>query len=261
MRFNGSIIALIGSLHVACGDDAAGPGGGEGSTASAGPTTGASSTSTASTGSASSSSGAPPDCVDARDLALVPIDQVSEGAVTILEEENGVATLFVDASAGGISEQATNPWIYVDFAARARVDLTDPSADTDATWDIAIKRPILRSNSGDGGYAGAGGAIRLDKPFEDVTAVDASATFQTEVWFDADCNLFTDATGAIATAFDGWYDYENAVVTPGAGTWLVRGGDGTSVFKLEILDYYANPDGSHGMAGGRYTMRIAEVTP
>lgn len=186
---------------------------------------------------------------------------MSTGDVLTLENTGGVATLFIDASAGGVQNQANNPWIYVDFATLARVEVTDVTADADTTWDLAIKRPILRTNSGDGGYAGAGGAVRLTKSFDAVTEADAAATFATEVWFDEKCNLYTDPTGAIATTFDGWYEYENMTVTPGPGTWLVRGGDGTSVFKLEILDYYANPDGTSGMAGGRYRVRMADVTP
>lgn len=259
------LVLLAGSFGVACGDDSAGSdgdgSGGASSTSAASTTGGATTAETASTSGATTSTGAGPTCTQAREDALGPIDQVSEADVAVLDDAGGVVTLFIDASAGGISEQANNPWIYVDLAARARADVTDVTADADASWDLALKRPVLRSNSGDGGYAGAGGSVRLDEPFDAVTSADAAAAFETEAWFDADCNLLTDVTGAIATTFDGWYDYKNTVVTPGAGTWLVRGGDGTSVFKLEVLDYYANPDGSHGQAGGRYLVRVADVTP
>jgi hypothetical protein len=40
------------------------------------------------------------------------------------------------------------------------------------------------------------------------------------------------------------------------GTYVVRGGDG-ALYKLAILDYYANPDGSHGTRAGRYRVRVA----
>lgn len=56
-------------------------------------------------------------------------------------------------------------------------------------------------------------------------------------------------------------DEKNMKVTPAPGTWLVRGGDGESVFKLQILSYYSNPDGSAGMAGGRYLVRVATLVP
>jgi hypothetical protein len=103
--------------------------------------------------------------------------------------------------------------------------------------------------------------VRLAKDFDAVSSADAAATFETEGWFDSDCNLLTDQTGAIATTFDGWYDYVEMKVVPASGTWLVRSGDGAQVFKLEVLDYYANPDGSSGMAGGRYLVRVGDVTP
>jgi hypothetical protein len=186
---------------------------------------------------------------------------VSDGAVTVLEDESGVATLFVDATAGGIQNQTANPWIYLDLRAGARVDVSDVSADASTDWDLAIKRPILRSNSGDGGLMGQGGTTRIAKDFDTVTWADAAVKFESESWFDADCNLLTDQTGAIATTFDGWYDYVEMKVVPGSGTWLIRSGDGTHIFKLEILDYYANPDGSSGMAGGRYRIRVADLTP
>ncbi len=262
-----SFIALVGLTLVACGDDAdTGTGGGDAtstsqSSSSGSPATTASSVTVTTGSSSSTGGGGGPTCTQAREDALGPIDAVSVGVVNVLDDEGGVATLFIDASAGGIAEQQNNPWIYVDLATATRVDVTDLTADGDVAWDLGIKRPILRSNSGDGGYAGSGGAVRLDKEFDAVTSADAGATFETEVWFDADCTLLTDQTGAIATAFDGWYDYENAVVTPGAGTWLVRSGDGTSVHKVEILDYYSNPDGTSGMAGGRYRIRVADVTP
>ena len=266
--------AIVASLLAACGDDE-GSGGGASTSATtgsstSGQTTSGTSTTTATTTSSQTStttttgtsgSGGGPTCTQAREDALGPIDMVSSGDALTLENAGGVATLFIDASAGGIQNQAINPWIYVDFEGLARVDVTDVTADADTTWDLAIKRPILRTNSGDGGYAGSGGAVRLTKAFDEVTEADAAATFETEIWFDEKCNLYTDPTGAIATTFDGWYDYDNGTVSPGAGTWLIRGGDGVSVFKLEVLDYYSNPDGTSGMAGGRYRVRVADVTP
>ncbi|NUP10387.1 MAG: hypothetical protein HOW73_30420 [Polyangiaceae bacterium] len=212
-------------------------------------------------GGGGSGGGSSPVCTEERTEALGPIDTMSTGDVIVLDEEDGAATLFVDASAGGIQEQANNPWIYLDLATLEKVAVTDVSADADTAWDLAIKRPVVRTNSGDGGYAGEGGAVRLDAAFDDVTSADANAAFETEGWFDADCTLKLDAGGAISTTFDGWYEYDNTVVSPGGGTWLVRAGDGVKVFKLEILDYYSNPDGSSGTAGGRYRLRVAEVTP
>lgn len=199
-------------------------------------------------------------CEDERILALTPIDKISSGEVTVLDPQMG--EVFIDASAGGIQNQKDNPWIYIALGTTSRVDLTDKTADASQAWDVAIKRPIWRNNSGDGGPAGKGGAFFLDKEFDAVTAADASGVaFLKEDWFDDACVLQLDAAGTVKTSFDGWYDYENAVVTPHPGTWLVRGGNGTSVYKLQMLSYYSNPDGSPGMAGGRYLVRIGTLTP
>lgn len=199
-------------------------------------------------------------CPDERAVALGPIDEVSEGVVTVLDEAMG--EVFVDASAGGVMAQKDNPWIYVALGTRSRVDVTDLSADESTGWDLAIKRPLLRVNSGDGGPAGGGGAVHLDAEFDDVTASDAEGiTFAEEDWFDDECVLQTDAAGAIKTSFDGWYVYEDMTLSPAAGTWLVRGADGASIFKVAILSYYANPDGTPGMAGGKYLLRVGELSP
>ena len=258
----------------ACGDDAGGAGGAGGGATTAPASTGATTSSGGEGGAGEGGGGDPgstgsggeggalPVCEDARALALGPVDAVSEGLVDVLDEADGAATVFVDASAGGMQEQASNPWIYVDLGERVRVDVTDDEADADTGWDLALKRPVLRVNGGDGGLAGEGRAAQLDVAFDDVGADDVEgATWRDERWFDAACELRTDPTGAIATSFDGWYLYEDMTVTPAPGTWLVTSGDGARIFKLAFLDYYANPDGTHGQAGGRYLLRIAEVTP
>lgn len=186
---------------------------------------------------------------------------VSAGEVTVLSTAGTAKTLFVNASAGGTMAAAQNPWIYVDLKEGKRVDVTDPGSFTSTAWDLGIKRPLLRTNSGDGG-PGQGGAVFLEgKTFDAVTAADAaSATIATEQWFDAQCNLTTDPTGAIATTFAGWYDYDQATnkLTPHAGVFIVRGADG-SLYKLAIDDYYANPDGTSGMAGGRYKIQVGPL--
>ncbi len=202
-----------------------------------------------------------PSCAAARDAAIGPIAKVSTGDVAVLEEADGVRRIYVDASAGGTAASKTNPWLYLDLADAKRVEIDDPAAFGSAGWDLAIKRPILRANGGDSG-AGVGGAAFLkDQAFDAVTdAAAKAATIATEDWFDATCTLSTDATGAVKTAFDGWYEYDGATMklTPAAGTWVVKGGDG-ALYKLAIESYYANPDGTPGATSGRYVLKVAAV--
>lgn len=240
------------------GQGGSGASGGAGGNATGGAATGGSGGTA--TGGAGGTGGGEALCTDERAAALGPIDEVSEGEVTVLDQAAG--EVFIDASAGGVMAQKDNPWVYVSLSTMSRVDVTDVSADASDAWDLAIKRPVLRVNGGDGGLAGKGGALHLDKEFEAVTAADAQGViYLEEGWFDGACTLATDEAGAIKTTFAGWYLYENMTLTPAPGTWLVRGADGASIFKLQIVSYYSNPDGSPGMAGGRYLVRVAPLAP
>lgn len=268
------ILTLIFACAAGCGgggaETTAGTGGGDASTTDGGGGHGGSGhgggghggTGDGGSGAAGGTGGSAAACAEERTKVLGPIDAVSEGAVTVLDEQAG--EVFIDATAGGIMEQKENPWIYVSLGARARVDVTDVSADQSQGWDIAIKRPILRANGGDGGLAGKGGAVRVDEGFDAVTAEDAQGvTYLEEDWFDGECKLEIGVgqPGTIKTTFDGWYLYEDMKVLPAPGTWLVRGGDGASVFKLQILDYYSNPDGSPGTTSAGYRVRVAKLAP
>lgn len=194
-------------------------------------------------------------CATARAQLLGSIDAVSTGAVTAL----GSGRLYVDASGGGASSAPTSPYVYLSLATGAKVSVTDVTSQTSTAWDLALKRPLLFTNDGDGG-PGSGGAVLVDKAFADVTKADAVG-LQTEVLFDADCNPQMDPSGAAATTFATWYDYDSAthLLSPHAGTWIVRGGDGV-LYKLAIETYYANADGTGGgTAGGKFTLDVGAL--
>lgn len=202
-------------------------------------------------------------CPAERAEVLGPVDAASTGEVTVLSDEGGVKTLYIDASAGGPMEQENNPWIYVNFASASRVDVTDPGADASTAWDLALKRPVLRTNSGDGGPGEGGLAFLKEEAFDAVTDEEAkSSSLAIERWFDAMCVAKKDPGGYLATTFDGWYDYGGQTthaVTPHPGVFILRSGDGGALYKLEILTYYANPDGTEGMAGGRFLIRYKAI--
>jgi hypothetical protein len=48
------------------------------------------------------------------------------------------------------------------------------------------------------------------------------------------------------------------LLTPHAGTWIVKGATG-KLYKVQILSYYATPDGGVGQAGGRYTLKVGAL--
>lgn len=197
-------------------------------------------------------------CTAAKQTLLGPIASASTGDVTVLGADANTKTIFVDASAGGPQAAATSPRLYLNLETLTRVDVSDVDADSSTAWDLAIKRPILFTNSGDGG-SGQGGSALLDGvDYATVTnAMASAATFKTESFFDASCNPQVDETGAVLTSFNGWYDYDLStnLLSPHPGTWVVKGGTG-KLYKIAILTYYANTDGTPGMTGGRFTIKV-----
>lgn len=204
---------------------------------------------------------ATPTCSAARAQLLGPVGKIATGEVVVLASDGATRTLFVDASAGGPQGASQNPRVYLSLATGTKIDLTDVEAETSPAWDLAVKRPILFTNSGDAG-PGQGGAVFLPgADFDAVTSADAAGkTLAAESFFDAECNAKTDPTGAVLTSFDGWYAYDSATnrLSPATGVWLVRGAGG-ALYKLEILSYYAAPDGGVGQSGGRFTMKVGAL--
>lgn len=272
MRVSISGLMLAASvLWIGCGGDGQKPsessssGSGGGATASS--TTGASasvSASASATSSASSSSGGGGEpCLDNKQL-IAPIDKVSADQVIDLSTTPDVREIYIDAAAGGPMQQKLRPWIYVNLAKGARVDVSDVTEFASTEWDLSLKRSAIRTNDGDSG-PGMGGAVFLEgRDFAGVTSADAaSATLQKEAWFSAPCEPIFDEAGRFVTTFTGWYDYDGAnhTLSPHPGTFIVRDAAG-AIYKLAILDFYATPDGgTGGMTLGRYKLRYAKLSP
>ncbi len=198
-------------------------------------------------------------CTSARDQLLVPIDKVTTGMVSIVSDNAGTKTLYVDASAGGLQAAIKNPRIYVDLGSSTRVDVTDTTAPMSTAWDLALKRDKIFTNSGDAG-SGQGGAAAIMKTSSSVGAAEANAEpLFTEKFFDADCNPQLDQTQTVSTTFDDWYNYDQVthIPSPKDITYVVRGGTGKK-YKVAIKSYQGEADGGMGMATGYY---ILEVTP
>lgn len=202
----------------------------------------------------------PNSCTTARDQLLVPINKVTTGTVSTVSDSGGVKTLYVDASAGGPANAIKYPRIYVDLAAGTKVDLTDTTAPMATTWDLALKRDKIFTNSGDAG-SGMGGAAQIAKTFSSVDAASANAEpLFTEKFFDADCNPQLDQTGAVATTFDDWYDYDQVthIPSPKDVTYVVRGATGKK-YKVAIKSYQGEADGGTGTATGYYILQVSAL--
>jgi hypothetical protein len=252
-----------GKASAGTGNDALGGEGGEGPHAggagglpSEGGQAGADDSSPGGAGGAGGESGSGGDttasCETVRAGLLGPIASVSTGLVEVLSAPTAtLVSVRIDASAGGYAAAANNPYIYVSLAGKAAVAVTDLEADTSLGWDLAFKRDNIRSNGGDSGAGSARIAELAAADFAAVTAADAAtADFGADDFIDdLTCATLTDAINKPLTRFDGWYEYAagSSTLTPVNKVYLVRGANGTSLYKLQLTGYYQ--DLSDGMGG------------
>jgi hypothetical protein len=252
----GQTAAGSGGSSAGSGGAAAGSGG---SDAGSGGDAGAGGSAAGSGGSGQAGAGGgEPKCTEALASMLGPVDKVSSGDVLVVKEEGGAKTLYVDASAGGQQAAPENPRVYVDLAAGKRVEVSDPQASKSDAWDLALKRAVVFTNSGDAGPGGGGAVFLAGKTFDQVTSADADDV-TTEVFVSEDCIPNLDQTQTVQTTFSGWYSYNETThqLAPQPGVFVVRGAKG-ALYKVEIVGYYGKPDGAtDGMAGGRYVLRVA----
>lgn len=212
-------------------------------------------------GGASFDTPPPRPCSGALKQSLGLVDEVSGGAVTTVSENGDERVIYVDATAGGIEGQDQHAWVYISLQSGEAVALTDLEALKSKGWDLAFKRFLVRTNSGDSG-PGDGGAIRIALDWDEVDASTLGAKqLPVEQWFDDDCMLGVDETDQLITSFTGWSEYDESthVLNAAKVTYVVAGADGT-LYKLAILDYYGTPAGKHGTVAGHYLVRIAPLS-
>lgn len=188
--------------------------------------------------------------------AFRPIPMVSTGAVTVTGTTAGVTAATIDATAGGTAGSADRPYLYLDLKTGARVDIDDIAARTSSAWDIAIKRPSIRSNGGDSGTGKRTIAVVAGTSLDTVAAPSsgyASDDFTTE-----DCMLDAIGLGEPRSAFGEWYDYniDTHVVTPKGEVYVVEREDGSrSAFR--IVTYYG--DTAMPMRGAFYQVEWKQL--
>lgn len=163
------------------------------------------------------------------------VDAVSTGAVVATGN-----TATVDATAGGSPNAADNPYVYLKFTADSvtKVEISDVDSYTDATWDLALKRFVLRVNGGDSGPGGVVVAAVAAETLAEVTAAPPAGDFTTDDWFSDACALNAGPLGEPVTALGSWYDYDEStnLPTPKAEVYVLRRPDGSTI-KLELKNY------------------------
>jgi hypothetical protein len=201
----------------------------------------------------------PPDAAGPCDpVALLPegyrpVAAVSTGTVVNTPDPKltDVFSTVVDASAGGSAGQATQPFIYLDLEAEggaAPVAIDDEASFTSTDWDIALKRFVIRSNSGDSGPADTEVATVLspELTFDDDVPSQLLADDDWSEGAMADCTLVRDSTGGPRTRFSNWYEVTAGRFEPEPVTHLIRLGGGRYA-EIDIVTYYgdeANPNRS-----------------
>lgn len=156
----------------------------------------------------------------------------------------------VDAGDAGIPDNAitidasdSSIWVYLDFDGEELV-VSDPSADE--SWDLALRRSEIRTNSGLSG-AGAGGAKQGEGDFLTATEVGT---------FDFVVDTEEDTPNGIVLrnpALGGWYDFESLMVRPSDRWYAVRGAEGDYA-KIHV---WAWDDGVYTLS----LERISHVAP
>lgn len=210
-----------------------------------------------------------PECVDAMILDLsLHDDKTSRGDVTTVTEGSDFVTA-IDASAGGYSQAANNAWVYIRFGADGaeKLEIDDETALEDMTWHLALRRFIVRLNSGDSGPSCVGAAAMIGSTYEEVTSVPDGLTYLHDDYYTDDCTIINDSSGLPGSpqvAMGAWWSYEACVQTTGT-PFIVQLEDGRTI-KLVVETYYAddgqdecNETGSTTAESGYYSIRWAEL--
>jgi hypothetical protein len=185
-----------------------------------------------------------------------PIPTTSTGAVALTTTAHDT-TGTIDATAGGLSGAADNPYVYVDLITNTRVDVSDVNARDSLDWDIALKRSSLRINGGDSG--GGRRTLAIAAGATSVTTVTAPSSGYTEDDFTSDdCMLATIPGGEPMSAFGEWYEYdvETHAVTPKTEVYVLQRPDGSRT-ALRIVTYYG--DTAMPMRGAFYRIETKQL--
>ncbi len=230
------ILPVILGLGLACGDK----GGDSGVTGDGGAVDGGS----ADGGAAGDCVPEAPTCEDdlITDLSLQD-DEVSDGDVTTTTDGDDFVTV-IDASAGGYNSASTNPWVYVKFtdSGAEKIKIDDEAALDDLTWDLSLRRYIIRVNGGDSGSGCVGAIPRLEDAYADITAVPdgiQDSDFEADDFYTDDCTFINDSSGlegSPSVVLGPWWEYPNCVATT-MTPFLVKTSDGT-VIKMVVESYY-----------------------
>lgn len=181
-----------------------------------------------------------PMCVDQQIMTLDLFSTVSTRAVTEEGSVPGTFLTHIDSSAGGI--MPTESYVYLRFSETGLtpVMISDQDAFASTDWDIAVRRFIVRLNSGVSGPSCVQAARTAPMTtFDSVTSVPAGLTFHSEVYMtDTTCDLVPDGSGlgSPSTVLSSFWTYPGCVSMT-HNVYIVQLASGRHV-KLEVMGYY-----------------------
>lgn len=147
----------------------------------------------------------------------------------------------IDARAGGSA--ATESYLYLRFTPQGleRVPVTDEEAFSSLDWDIAVRRFIIRLNSGVSGPSCVVGARTAPGTmFDALTTVPSNLTWRTEQYFmGAACDFEPDPSGIGGpnAALSSFWSYQMCVQMTG-NVYVIHLRDGRYV-KFQVVTYYS----------------------
>lgn len=178
-------------------------------------------------------------------------------------DENALAAALLEPEAPVTTTttiDATNAatWTYLRLQDGSFVTSSD-------NWDLAFKRYKIATNSGVSGSGSGGACDTLKTDFASVGPADTGCTFtlDTSLLFpvpiappcpagqteqDGACYLPDKANAAVQD----WYAYDGSthLITSNRSVYVIRGSNGNTYYKLQLLDYYT------GGASGMITVRF-----
>lgn len=181
----------------------------------------------------------PVTCFDESLTQLRLFDVVNEAAITEETAPEGEFRTHVDARGGGLTPNTS--FVYGRFTESGleKVRIGDEDAAASLDWDIAIRRYVVRLNSGVSGPSCVHVARVPPGPtFETLGQVPADLSYRSEAYFTDSCEYVADTSGAGApgTALSSFWTYEACVQMTGH-LYVVHLRDGRYV-KLQITGYY-----------------------
>ena len=212
-----------------------------------------------------------PACEDEQVLQLALNVEPSERAPVNTPAAEGFVTV-VDTTGGVPAGSMASPdesYVYARFtdAGLEQVAIGDEDAFASVDWDIALRRYLIRLNSGVSGPSCVQGARTApNTEFDALATVPEGLSFFAEQYMTDTCEVIPDGSGlpSANTVLSSYWTYEGCLRMTG-NVYVIKLADGRSV-KLRVDSYYAdanqvrcNNEGSAGQPSnaGNVTLRWA----